>query len=92
LLAAADPSDPAVMGAVRYLALHQKDDGTWSESASTGTGFPAVFYLKYHLYRIYFPLYALARFRNIQKGAEPFCGVLVSPHQFERRNGARVNR
>ena len=92
LLAAGQPGDPAVMGAIRFLTQHQKDDGTWSESASTGTGFPTVFYLRYHLYRIYFPLYALARFRNMQKGAEPFCGVLVSPHQFERRNGARVNR
>ncbi len=92
LLAAAEPNDKAILGAIRYLALHQKDDGEWMESATTGTGFPTVFHLKYHLYRIYFPLYALARYRNIQKGAEPFCGVLVSPHQFERRNGARVNR
>ena len=92
LLAAAEPNDPAVTGALRYLTQHQKDDGTWAETATTGTGFPTVFHLKYHLYRIYFPLYALARFRNIQKGAETFCGVLVSPHQFERRNGARVNR
>lgn len=92
LLAAAEPNDPAVIGAIRFLTQRQKDDGTWAEAASTGTGFPAVFYLKYHLYRIYFPLYALARHRNIQNGAEPFCGVLVSPHQFERRNGNRVSR
>ncbi|MCL4524152.1 MAG: squalene--hopene cyclase [Acidobacteria bacterium] len=92
LLAAAPPNDPAVMGCIRYLSQHQKENGSWAEVATTGTGFPTVFHLNYHLYRIYFPLYALARFRNIQKGAEPFCGVLVSPHQFERRNGARVNR
>jgi squalene-hopene/tetraprenyl-beta-curcumene cyclase len=92
LLAASDPTDAAVKGAIRFLIQHQKDEGSWSETATTGTGFPTVFHLNYHLYRIYFPLYALARFRNIQKGSEPFCGVLVSPHQFERRNGARVNR
>ena len=92
LLAAAAPNDPTVMGCIRYLTQHQKDNGSWNELATTRTGFPTVFHLKYHLYCIYFPLYALARFRNIQKGAEPFCGVLVSPHQFERRNGARVNR
>lgn len=35
------------------------------ERQFTGTGFPCVFYLKYHLYRNYFPLYALARYRNV---------------------------
>ncbi len=92
LLAAAEPNDPAIRSAIRFLLQHQKDSGTWGETGTTGTGFPAVFHLKYHLYRVYFPVYALARYRNIQKGAEPFCGVLVSPHQFERRNGSRVNR
>ena len=47
---------------IQFLLRNQKLDGTWEESAFTGTGFPRVFYLKYHMYRIYFPLMALARF------------------------------
>ena len=42
-------------------STHQNDDGTWDEAEFTGTGFPRVFYLRYHYYRIYFPLMALAR-------------------------------
>lgn len=41
-----------------YLALSQNQYGFWDESYFTGTGFPCVFYLKYHLYRLYFPLLA----------------------------------
>jgi squalene-hopene/tetraprenyl-beta-curcumene cyclase len=39
----------------------QQDDGSWHETAFTGTGFPKVFYLRYHYYPIYFPLQSLAR-------------------------------
>ncbi len=52
LLAAAEPADPAIAKAVTYLVQRQNDDGSWSENEFTGTGFPCVFYLKYHLYRI----------------------------------------
>ncbi|MBI2821895.1 MAG: squalene--hopene cyclase [Acidobacteria bacterium] len=69
LLAAAGPADPAVTRAVRYLVESQNADGSWEEETFTGTGFPCVFYLKYHLYRNYFPLYALARTRNLLQGA-----------------------
>jgi squalene-hopene/tetraprenyl-beta-curcumene cyclase len=92
MLAAGEPSDPAVQRAVRHLVRTQSPDGQWEEAAFTGTGFPCVFYLKYHLYRNCFPLYALARYLNTLQGANSFCGVFVSPHQFERRNGARVKR
>ncbi len=54
--------------AVAYLVHQQNDDGSWSEAEFTGTGFPGVFYLKYHLYRNSFPVYALARFRNQARG------------------------
>ncbi|MBI4601222.1 MAG: hypothetical protein HY721_04595, partial [Planctomycetes bacterium] len=37
----------------------------------TGTGFPSVFYLKYHLYRVYFPLFALGYYRNVLQGTQP---------------------
>jgi squalene-hopene/tetraprenyl-beta-curcumene cyclase len=46
------------------LLATQQPDGSWSEPAFTGTGFPRVFYLRYHLYRLYFPLMALARYKT----------------------------
>jgi squalene-hopene/tetraprenyl-beta-curcumene cyclase len=52
---------PAVVRGVRFLAQSQQPDGTWEESQFTGTGFPRVFYLRYHYYPIYFPLMALSR-------------------------------
>ncbi len=56
--------DPAISRAVAHLVDQQNSDGSWNEDEFTGTGFPCVFYLKYHLYRNYFPLYALSRYRN----------------------------
>jgi len=53
-------SDAAAAG-VRWLVDRQRDDGKWDEPQFTGTGFPQVFYLRYHLYPVYFPLMALAR-------------------------------
>ena len=61
LLAACPSSDPAVVRASTYLVDRQNPDGSWDEGATTGTGFPGVFYLHYDLYRQSFPLYALAR-------------------------------
>ncbi|MDG2053833.1 MAG: squalene--hopene cyclase [Phycisphaerales bacterium] len=69
--------DPAVKKAIKWLVDHQLSEaqaadkasnpdgdpaGSWHESEFTGTGFPRVFYLRYHLYRLYFPLMALARY------------------------------
>jgi squalene-hopene/tetraprenyl-beta-curcumene cyclase len=51
---------PATKRGVRWLLERQKPDGRWDEELATGTGFPNVFYLAYHLYRDYFPLLALA--------------------------------
>lgn len=51
---------PAVKRGLRWLLEHQKPDGRWDEELMTGTGFPNVFYLAYHLYRDYFPMLALA--------------------------------
>jgi squalene-hopene/tetraprenyl-beta-curcumene cyclase len=45
----------------------QRSDGTWDEELATGTGFPRVFYLTYHLYRNYFPLLALAAFAEARR-------------------------
>jgi squalene-hopene/tetraprenyl-beta-curcumene cyclase len=61
LLAAGELENPALQKGVKYLLDTQEPDGTWIEPFFTGTGFPRVFYLRYDLYRIYFPLIALAR-------------------------------
>jgi squalene-hopene/tetraprenyl-beta-curcumene cyclase len=87
LLAAAGSSDPAVERAVNWLVSHQNQDGTWDEEEFTGTGFPCVFYLKYHLYRNSFPLYALARYDNMRKGRRRFTGVQVPAEEIQNRNG-----
>ena len=50
---------------VQWLTARQRSDGSWDESAFTGTGFPKVFYLRYHYYRIYFPLMSLARYARL---------------------------
>ena len=67
LMAVVGPKDPAVEKAIQWLVEHQGEDGNWEEDYYTGTGFPKVFYLKYHLYRLYFPLTALARYRRMMK-------------------------
>ena len=60
LTAAGDRNSAAVERGVDYLLDTQRPDGRWNEDMATGTGFPSVFYLSYHLYRDYFPLLALA--------------------------------
>jgi squalene-hopene/tetraprenyl-beta-curcumene cyclase len=65
VMAVAGPDDRAVQRAMAWLCENQSDDGAWEENHYTGTGFPRVFYLKYHLYRHYFPLTALARYRRL---------------------------
>jgi len=92
LLAAGETSEPAVKQAVGYLLGQQRDNGTWVEAAFTGTGFPRVFYLKYHLYRNVFPLYALARYRDLMYGSSEFEALRFSPEEFPPRNGNRRRR
>jgi squalene-hopene/tetraprenyl-beta-curcumene cyclase len=88
LLAGAEADDPAIQKAVSYLVEQQNADGSWSESEFTGTGFPCVFYLKYHLYRNSFPLYALARFRNQAQEAPEFRAMKFQPADFRLRSGS----
>jgi squalene-hopene/tetraprenyl-beta-curcumene cyclase len=77
LLAVVGANDPNVERAVAWLVENQKSDGSWDEAEFTGTGFPCVFYLKYHIYRNAFPLYALARYDNLRKGRRRFHGVQI---------------
>jgi squalene-hopene/tetraprenyl-beta-curcumene cyclase len=67
-LMAAGETGAAVARAAEYLARTQRSDGEWDELPYTAVGFPRVFYLRYHGYRLFFPLLALARFRNLQRG------------------------
>ena len=62
LIAGGDPNSLSVQHGIEYLLETQRPDGSWTETLATGTGFPKVFYLNYHLYKDYFPLLALASF------------------------------
>ncbi|HMF60216.1 MAG TPA: squalene--hopene cyclase [Vicinamibacterales bacterium] len=80
LLAACSVTDPAVRRAATHLIDRQNPDGTWDEDATTGTGFPLVFYLRYDLYRQSFPVYALARYARLASGApRPGAMHIISP-------------
>ena len=68
LMAAGAVDHPAVERGIRHLTDTQKADGTWDESYYTAVGFPRVFYLRYHGYRAFFPVWALARYRNLKQG------------------------
>ncbi len=66
LLSAGVTNSITVVRGVHYLLRHQREDGSWEEVRHTGTGFPRVFYLRYHWYCQYFPLWALAMYRNLR--------------------------
>ena len=66
LMAGGDTYSSTVQHGIEYLLRTQNADGSWDEELATGTGFPKVFYLNYHYYRIYFPLLALATFTRLQ--------------------------
>jgi squalene-hopene/tetraprenyl-beta-curcumene cyclase len=68
LMAAGEVGHPAVTRGVDYLLRCQAEDGFWLEQRFTATGFPRVFYLRYHGYSKFFPLWALARYRNLTEG------------------------
>ena len=70
LIAAGQGDTEALVRGVRHLVDTQKPDGTWDEHLATGTGFPNVFYLRYTLYRNYFPLLALTQARRAIEEAE----------------------
>jgi squalene-hopene/tetraprenyl-beta-curcumene cyclase len=67
LFAVGEIDHPAVLRGAKYLADTQGPDGFWNEPRYTATGFPRVFYLRYHGYSKFFPLWALARYRNLKR-------------------------
>jgi len=67
LMAGGDYRSESLVRGIAYLLDHQQVDGGWSEVPYTGTGFPRVFYLKYHAYPWYFPLMALAKYARNQE-------------------------
>ncbi len=67
LMAAGKRDHAAVARGIAYLVRAQGSDGLWPEAHYTATGFPRVFYLRYHGYAKFFPLWALARFRNLEQ-------------------------
>ncbi len=69
LISANQGNSASVRRGIHYLLDTQTPDGTWSEEIWTGTGFPKVFYLKYHYYRHYFPMMALAQYKKFRAGA-----------------------
>jgi len=94
LLAAGLENHPSVVRGVQFLVDRQQADGTWDEPEFTGTGFPRVFYLRYHYYPVYFPLMALARWAAT--AAAPLAEtalpelrlVSVEEHDLVRRDAA----
>ena len=82
LIAAGEAESPDVARGIAYLLDSQLSDGGWDDELWTGTGFPEVFYLKYHLYATYFPLLALEIWRRSPSVHEP--GALADgPHPIE---------
>jgi squalene-hopene/tetraprenyl-beta-curcumene cyclase len=68
LMAAGEVDHPAVARGIAYLRQTQDATGLWRQDAYTGGGFPRVFYLRYYGYPAFFPLWALARYRNLRRG------------------------
>jgi squalene-hopene/tetraprenyl-beta-curcumene cyclase len=68
LMAAGEVDHPATARGIRYLQDAQQQNGLWPEDTYTGGGFPRVFYLRYHGYAKFFPLWAVARYRNLKAG------------------------
>ncbi len=68
LMAAGEVDHPAVQKGIAHLMSTQDESGTWREVRHNAPGFPRVFYLIYHGYAKYFPLWALARYRNLTQG------------------------
>ena len=81
LFALGDSTSSSARRGIEYLLGNQRYDGSWKDESWTGTGFPSVFYLRYHLYATYFPLWALSVYQG-QTGTSR--GIAVAMHtEFE---------
>ncbi len=67
LMAAGEVDHPAVAKGIDHLTVTQAEDGLWKEDYYTAVGFPRVFYLRYHGYKAFFPVWALARYKNLRQ-------------------------
>jgi squalene-hopene/tetraprenyl-beta-curcumene cyclase len=87
LFATGDFDSGSVAHGIRYL-LAAQNNGRWEDDFFTGTGFPRVFYLKYHLYSLYFPILALSEYaRHKSSGPSPYRGLAdwqLSPQRAKR--------
>jgi squalene-hopene/tetraprenyl-beta-curcumene cyclase len=83
LMSAGYEKHASVADGIRYLLDAQQPDGRWEEPEFTGTGFPQVFYLRYHMYPIYFPLMALSRWAvalaKVIEEADTACQRMAGP-------------
>ncbi len=71
LMAAGEIDHPAVKRGIDYLTRMQGADGLWPEEHFTAVGFPRIFYLRYHGYAKFFPVWAMARYRNLKNANSP---------------------
>jgi squalene-hopene/tetraprenyl-beta-curcumene cyclase len=67
-MAAGEVESPEVERGIQYLMNAPRDGGKWEEELYNAVGFPRIFYLRYHGYSAYFPLWTLARYRNLTSG------------------------
>ena len=74
----------AVDRGIEYLLRGQRSDGSWYDEPWTATGFPRVFYLRYHLYAVYFPLMALSEYQALRDGRQPRgeAAATLTPHAY----------
>ena len=75
LMAAGRVDNTATQNGIDCLVQSQRADGFWQEPDYTGGGFPRVFYLRYHGYSKFFPLWAMARYRNLRSSNSRFVGA-----------------
>ncbi len=84
LLASGASDSLSVVRGVNFLLRRQQGNGTWVEPCHTGTGFPRVFYLRYHGYSKYFPMWALAMYRNVRMHGQTKADTLQHVAQLAR--------
>jgi len=90
LMAGGAADGAAARRGVEYLLRQQEENGGWRDQHWTGTGFPEVFYLHYHLYATYFPLMALAACRRLAAGEDPFAIPAASGSAVRSGGGSKA--